>query len=116
VILVEWTGRRRVVLVNGDAHRPLTSSSYDAAGVRRRRAQYYGRFRDSRDPSRMLVYHASHLGGRNAYSPCMHRTDAQTVSFTAVEVANHRIDFLYQPGAPCEGHPVDRITLCCNFS
>ena len=46
--------------------------------------------------------HASHFPERGAFSICMHRPDAVTVSYSEVVVSGKRITLRYQPGAPCQ--------------
>jgi hypothetical protein len=41
----------------------------------------------------------------DAYSTCMHREDAETVSFSWVVVSMQAVRFLYSPGAPCQSKP-----------
>jgi hypothetical protein len=49
----------------------------------------------------LMDFHASHAPIPSAYSPCMHRENALTVSFSRVTVADGVIEFLYFPVAPC---------------
>jgi len=46
--------------------------------------------------------HCSHRPERGAYSICMHRTDATTVSYTEISVTNTTAHMRYHPAAPCE--------------
>lgn len=93
----EWSGRVRN---ERRAEPPLASSSLDPAGVRaRRRAE----FREHAGP--LEAFHASHASGPSAYSPCMHRADAETVSFTRVSVTRSQIELFYTPAAPCRRVP-----------
>jgi hypothetical protein len=100
----EWDGRRWSTHCNANAFMPLTSSSLDPAGVRvSRRAGFNSLLRAAGrlDLSVLRTFHASHDGFPNAYSPCMHRDDAATVSFSQVSVSANQIQFLYCPGSPC---------------
>lgn len=49
-----------------------------------------------------VAFHRSHLPEKSRYSICMHREDAQTVSFSRVDVSATDIQFYYSDGAPCE--------------
>jgi len=103
-ILAEWNGEVLAVDPAGDAHMPLTSSSYDAAGVRRFRLNEFARRVGPAarvDPTLLYQFHSSHAASPDAYSPCMHRDDAETVSFSWVTVTREEIRFLYSPAAPC---------------
>lgn len=55
--------------------------------------------------------HASHEPHPHAFSICMHRTDAATVSFVEMELAPERVRMSYRPGSPCAGAPV--VELDC---
>jgi hypothetical protein len=101
--LVEWNGIEKAILFSGDSFLPLASSSYDAAGARTARQQEFSRLCGTTPNSAgLLAYHQSHLGEcGNAYSPCMHRDDAETVSFSWVHVSRASASFHYQPEAPC---------------
>jgi hypothetical protein len=109
-----WQGRELAVDPAGDVHMPLTSSAYDAAGVRRSRlrefSSHLGRARHL-DAALLNDFHASHGAAPNAYSTCMHRQDAQTVSFSWVRVTRHAIQFRYSPSAPCQCSPGEQQTL-----
>jgi hypothetical protein len=54
-----------------------------------------------------LAYHESHVPERGPSSPCMHRPDARTVSFTCVRVDSHDVRMSYAPHPPCQGRPRD---------
>jgi hypothetical protein len=107
-ILVQWNGIELTVDPAGDRHMPLTSSSYDAAGVRRARLDEFTRrvgVARPIDPASLYYFHSSHGTAPDAYSTCMHRPDAETVSFSWVVVSRDTIRFLYSPGAPCQSKP-----------
>jgi hypothetical protein len=110
-ILAQWDGRELTVDPDGDGHMPLTSSSYDAAGVRRARLNEFARRAGAAhpiDPALLYWFHSSHGTVPGAYSTCMHRPDAETVSFSWVVVSRDEIRFLYSPGAPCQSKPSDQ--------
>ena len=60
---------------------------------------------ESRSERLHLEYHASHHPSSGPYSPCMHRPDAETVSFSQIEVTPRRVRFHYVPHSPCLGLP-----------
>ncbi len=79
-------------------------SSFDAAGVERQRRTEYLRLNEKAGrlaPETLLAFHRSHMSLASAYSPCMHRSDAQTVSFSRIVVRNSVGRFFYTDGAPC---------------
>jgi hypothetical protein len=49
----------------------------------------------------LMDFHTSHAPIPSAYSPCMHRDNADTVSFSRVTVADGVIEFAYFPKSPC---------------
>src|SRR5205823_5876663 len=62
-IVARWDGDELVVDPAGDAHLPLTSSSYDSEGVRRSRLnEFASRVGPARpfDPALLYWFHASH--------------------------------------------------------
>lgn len=102
--LLLWDGRYKVTITNGDAFMPLASSSFDPVGAsehRRRLFRALQRGRGSVDAALLRAFHASHGSGASAFSPCMHRADAQTVSFTHVNVSGASVQLFYTPSAPC---------------
>ena len=112
--LAHWSGRRVTIAGDGEPQMPLTSSSYDAAGVRRFRLQEFARRAGPAarvDPALLYEFHASHGTSPNAYSPCMHREDAETVSFSWVVVTPEEVRFLYSPSAPCRRSPYQQKLL-----
>jgi hypothetical protein len=62
----------------------------------------------------MIDFHARHDPMPGPYSPCMHRDDARTVSFTSIAVERGVAVLRYQPGAPCERNESMGVLLCCN--
>jgi hypothetical protein len=53
------------------------------------------------NPALLSDFHRSHRPSRSAYSACMHRTDAETISFSRITVEADSIEFHYYPHAPC---------------
>ena len=112
--VVSWDGVRSTVNPNADFLAPLVSSSFDAPGVQRVRRVEFARLAgraQAPDPARLYRFHASHGASPNAYSPCMHRADAETVSFSWIIVSPREIRFLYTPAAPCKGAPGEQEVL-----
>jgi hypothetical protein len=111
--VVTWDGRR-IDAVN-DAHQggTLTSSSVDADGVRAARMEERARHLGAAesDPASLYRFHISHGEEASAYSPCMHRDDAETVSFTWAVVGERDVRFLYLPAAPCQWQPGEQRIL-----
>lgn len=53
----------------------------------------------------------SHLPTAGAYSICMHRTDAVTVSQTEIQVSRGAAHLRYHSGSPCEGKTLNSVAL-----
>ncbi|MDX2154199.1 MAG: NRDE family protein [Bryobacteraceae bacterium] len=99
----EWDGqllRRRQAVCS-----PLISSSFDPDGVRESRLRAF-----KREPD-LERFHASHGERASAYSPCMHREDAETVSFSRIEVTKERVRFSYRGSAPCRPGLVETLEM-----
>lgn len=112
--ILEWGGTKKTLLLAADSLLPLVSSSKDPKeAVARRRAEFARLTHDGRSvtPAALRAFHGSHRDGPSAYSPCMHRADASTVSFSWIKVSRDCVDFLYTPGAPCEVRPGHTVRL-----
>lgn len=111
--MAEWDGVAVKIIEDGDAQAPLTSSSFDAAGVRVKRRAEFERITGGQcdDAARLFQFHESHGRGADAFSPCMHRADAETVSFSWVKVTPGEVSFFYTPAAPCRWVPGQTIVI-----
>ncbi len=62
----------------------------------------------------LRALHRSHVPHAGAYSICMHRSDATTVSYNEIVVAGAVATFRYVSGPPCERTQFDsEISLSC---
>jgi hypothetical protein len=112
--VTEWDGLEKMIVPYGEGYMPLVSSSFDPDGVRTRRREEFRRKVDAAgrlDASLLFMFHGSHGDKRDAYSPCMHRTDARTVSFSWIRVTSESAKFLYVPDSPCQGSPGQSQTI-----
>jgi len=116
-MLFEWDGWHLTVTENAEHRMPLTSSSFDPRGVQESRLQEFSsRLRAAQvlDADLLFEYHRSHGMGIDkpgAHSVCMHRPDAQTVSFTWIDVSRSDVRFFYSPAAPCQWAPGESVSL-----
>jgi hypothetical protein len=104
-LLLNWSGRQLFHHFNDENTMLLVSSSYDQRGAEILRKDLFSKIRSERgqrDTEWLHTFHASHLPYRGPYSPCMHREDASTVSFSCVRVSGARTEFSYFSGAPCK--------------
>jgi len=106
--VLEWDGSTKHLRFEPADRGMLTSSSFDSEGVRQARLEEYGRVCNG---DGLFDFHRSHRPTRSAYSTCMHRTDAKTVSFSQVRVSHGETEFFYTPGALCEQLSEVRFTL-----
>lgn len=107
-VLARWIGGALQLDAKATPSPPLVSSAFDGERVRARRAELFRRMRRARHPdpeSLHLAYHRSHAPRRGALSPCMHRPEARTVSFSWVRVDQEQVRFAYAPHPPCLGLP-----------
>jgi hypothetical protein len=88
---------------------PLVSSSFETLDVRRSRQELFRRMVERPAGAARAelhrAYHESHLPERGPRSVCMHRPEAETVSFSHVEVDAREVRFHYAPHSPCRGRP-----------
>jgi Transport and Golgi organisation 2 len=88
------------------------SSGLDEATVDKIRRQVCSRISDDMlDLSALRDLHRSHLPTAGAFSICMHRKEAGTVSYTEIEVRKRKAFTLYVPGPPCAALPPFRASL-----
>ncbi|MBB1314443.1 NRDE family protein [Aliivibrio sp. SR45-2] len=82
---------------------PMISSSVDAKSVIKHRLSVYKELTDSGVNRQTLsTFHQHHHAKLGHRSPCMHRQDAQTVSFTHIIVDNENNTLRYFSGSPCQ--------------
>ena len=107
-LVIEWTGTTCLIQHEGESAMPLSSSSYKTASVIEARRNCFERLTAGRsrvDAATLFRFHASHSPGRSAYSPCMHRGDARTVSFSWIKATREAVEFRYHPDSPCTIDP-----------
>jgi hypothetical protein len=111
--VLTWDGARLEINPDADSLSPLVSSSFDTERVRQRRRAEFSRRIGVRlaDPAHLYNFHSSHGSGPDAYSPCMHRQDAETVSFSWIVVTPQEIRFTYSAAAPCQSAPCEQEIL-----
>lgn len=101
-VIIEWSGSRTTVAAPEGPHFLLTSSSFDGGGVREKRREEYARLTGAGCSAELLAaFHRSHGGPPSAHSVCMHRPDAETVSFSHIRVSPSQTEFAYISAAPC---------------
>jgi hypothetical protein len=109
-VVTEWNGSRLAVHPDADALLPLVSSSLDPESARRERTELF-RVMRPRSVKDLIRFHRSHWPQPGPLSPCMHRSDAATVSFTHVCVTPDSIRMDYYPGPLCHDPEPATVTL-----
>ncbi len=108
-----WDGGRLAISRLDPEQRPLSSSSFETEAVlatrrktmREALAATTGEYEaepEAEALEALATLHRSHLPERGAYSVCMHRPDASTVSFTEIVIDAEAATMRYAPGPPCE--------------
>lgn len=80
---------------------PLTSSAVDFENVSQARNLSYKKHILEEGAHEFKCFHVGHESFSHR-GVCMHRDDAETVSFSHIQVNEKKIIFSYQPGAPCK--------------
>lgn len=99
-----WDGQQ---LGHSQPTEPVSSSSYRSTEIIQGRRQHFAEHFSSTGADReaRIAWHAGHAPGPEhggAESVCMHRDDAQTVSFSHIVVAEDQVQFQYWDGPPCQ--------------
>jgi hypothetical protein len=113
-VLFNWNGREPTFIADADEYMPLVSSSVDSAGCAAQRRSALESIRAKSPqlhPGALLAFHRSHSPAPSAHSVCMHRDDAQTVSFTWVTVDGAGANMYYSPGSPCRSLAGESLSL-----
>ena len=111
-ILFQWTGFHFSFVTDAESFVPLTSSSAREPGIAIERARQFELLKTGHlTESSVEQFHRSHLPERSAYSVCMHREGASTVSLSKVAVSNGEIEFDYEAGPPCESVEAQHVTM-----
>lgn len=93
-VQISWNG---LELMTTEVLQPVTSSSFAFEEVSNQRIAQFNASVKTFDYHQ--EYHASHSPEASAYSVCMHRSDAQTVSFTHIDTSTKTLN--YCPKSPC---------------
>jgi hypothetical protein len=105
--IAHWDGAALTTRCDNAQRGLLTSSSLSDAKAAQLRSVVFANF----DGHSLSAFHRSHGDGDHRFSPCMHREDAETVSFSSITCTNAELAFFYSPGAPCLGAKGQTWTL-----
>lgn len=108
--IASWDGAGELSWERVDADLGLLcSSGLGDARASAERGRTWERFRAERTPWGLddhRVFHRDHSPERSAWSVCVHRPEARSVSFTEIELAPAGVLLAYRDGSPCEEGPV----------
>ncbi|MDG3085942.1 NRDE family protein [Vibrio hannami] len=106
---LRWDGNSIIEFL---AQPPMISSAVDAETVHHTRSELFHTYQAEGDTvESRLAFHHSHHPEQGHLSPCMHREDAHTVSFTLIKVSYDNVSMSYQEGAPCLQNPYQHKQL-----
>lgn len=110
---VEWTGSEYSIVHDVDRLVPLTSTSLSEPGIAIARQQQFAALTATQtiDESLLDTFHRGHLPDRGAYSVCMHRDDAATVSMSKIKLTQDEIVFEYESDSPCKRNAVATVRM-----
>lgn len=101
-----WDGKNLECRRHGWKRRHWFSSGYDEALVHRKRAGVTrAAAKSAQTPAWLRQLHRSHQPERGAFSVCMHRQDARTVSYTEIVTSGSKAQMRYAAGSPCAKKP-----------
>ena len=104
IIEWRWGGKQLQCIEHPWALGIWISSGLDEPGAERTRRATFGSPRFQEETSQQDWHrrlHSSHLPEKGAYSVCMHRSDAQTVSYSEITIFDNQASFHHCDGAPC---------------
>ncbi|MDK9760122.1 hypothetical protein KIV40_33730, partial [Vibrio sp. D173a] len=100
VVAYKWDGVQQSTV---ETDSPLFSSGVDLARVQAyRQAKYDQLISTGKNQQNLLMFHSHHHSEQPHLGTCMHRSDAQTVSFTHLRNLHGHASMFYAPGSPCE--------------
>jgi hypothetical protein len=93
----QWDGERVSIAYATSPH--FSSAVALESAVAYRQSIY--RELAAKTPVDLLSFHSQHHPEHSHLSVCMHREDAETVSFTRIQVSKDNLKMAYVAGAPC---------------
>jgi hypothetical protein len=113
-LLATWDGAELALDQRLEGVPPICSSSLDPGGATLARRELFQTLQARHgavDAELLARFHASHEPARGRTSPCMHRADARTQSFTRLRVDAGKVELHYSPAPPCERVPAEVVEL-----
>ena len=109
-----WDSRRLTSIEHGWQSRHWFSSGISDEEATRTRSRVFDSAWDESDAGErdwLRRVHRSHGEIAGAFSVCVHRDDAGSVSYTEVSVNHSEIAMSYGPGSPCQSAPMSEIVI-----
>jgi len=116
-LVVGWDGRRLEVAETPSGLGLLCSSSLGDERATAARGAVWEAARGSTEPFDLAAhraFHRDHSPAPSAWSVCMHRDDARSISFSEVELRADGVRLAYHDAPPCE--PGERYELALPVS
>jgi hypothetical protein len=114
VAVAAWDGERLAWSELDPETGLLCSSALGDERATRERGALWGRSHANEpawDLERLRAFHRSHDPAPSAWSVCMHRDDAGTVSYVEIEIGAGQAVLRYAAGAPCSLAPALELRL-----
>ena len=114
--VTEWDGLEKMIVRTEESdmgRRWCPRPSTPMACVLKRREEFRRKARSRPAARRQSCIRVSRkpCNGADAYSPCMHRADARTVSFSWIVVTADEARFYYAPEPPCRHSQGEQLLL-----
>lgn len=109
--LAVWDGRTLQLQNLKTTDLPVTSSSFATTEVISSRKENFTKLSAQIDHDMLMRFHRSHMPERGAYSVCMHRNDAETVSFTHIQVTDVKAQLRYYATALCSATSYEELSI-----
>jgi len=94
---IGWNGEARVDTENPAPFK--SSSGFNTEEVIQHRKEHY--IKSHKDAGSLREFHRSHTSDKYGFSPCVHRKDGRTQSYTEISVNPAQASMCYSNGPPC---------------
>ncbi len=110
----QWDGAKLVPCFHPWKRRHWFSSGRSDEEAANRRGRVVEEAFSRQVQSRRLLLrhiHSSHEPERGAFSVCVHREDAATVSYSEIEADHSYVQMRYRAGSPCQNTPATELVV-----
>ena len=109
-----WDGQQLAIITHGWQPRHwFSSGASDERATNSRGRVFDGAWKEpaAGNSEWLRRIHRSHGELAGAFSVCVHRDDASSVSYSEVLVDQSRVSMSYRPGSPCQNAPMSEIVI-----